>query len=93
MGITTVLILLAGSALAASPVPSGAQPAGETVTFKENVAPIFHESCTTCHRLGQVAPMSLLTYEDARPWVPQPPETFEPPLCQDGLMGRLVDQD
>ena len=63
MRIVTVGILLA--ALAA---PAAAQPAAETVTFTEHVAPILYESCTTCHRPGQVGPMSLLTYEDARPW-------------------------
>ena len=40
----------------------------EKVTLAEHVASIFHASCTTCHRPGQVGPMSLLTYEDARPW-------------------------
>ena len=40
----------------------------QEVTFTEHVAPIFFENCTTCHRPGQVGPMSLLTYEDARPW-------------------------
>jgi mono/diheme cytochrome c family protein len=37
-------------------------------TFNSDVAPIFFEHCTTCHRPGEVAPMSLLTYKDARPW-------------------------
>ena len=60
--VLTALALIGPSSRAA------AQPAGETVTFTEHVAPIFYESCTTCHRPGQVAPMSLLTYEDARPW-------------------------
>jgi hypothetical protein len=38
------------------------------VTFTKDVAPILQKSCQTCHRPGSVAPMSLLTYEDARPW-------------------------
>jgi hypothetical protein len=38
-------------------------------TFTRDVAPILMRSCVQCHRPGQVAPMSLLTYEDARPWV------------------------
>src|SRR5436305_5690174 len=42
------------------------QPA--TVTFSKDVAPILERSCQTCHRPGSVAPMSLLTYEEARPW-------------------------
>jgi mono/diheme cytochrome c family protein len=43
-------------------------PATAQVTFSKDVAPIFQRSCQTCHRPGQVAPMSLMTYQDARPW-------------------------
>ena len=38
------------------------------VTFTKDVAPIFYKNCTGCHRPGEIAPMSLLTYNDARPW-------------------------
>ena len=38
------------------------------VTFTKDVAPILQRSCQTCHRPNNIAPMSLLTYEDARPW-------------------------
>src|SRR3989449_5600491 len=38
------------------------------VTFTKDVAPILQRSCQNCHRPGSVAPMSLLTYEEARPW-------------------------
>src|SRR5256885_6681797 len=44
-----------------------AAPPG-TVTFTKDVAPILHAKCVSCHRAGEVAPMALLTYEDARPW-------------------------
>ena len=55
-------------ALAAS-VQTGAQaPAKAGPTFAKDVAPIFYKSCTNCHRPGELAPMSLLTYKDARPW-------------------------
>lgn len=37
-------------------------------TFSKDVAPIFQRSCDNCHRPGSIAPMSLLTYKDARPW-------------------------
>jgi hypothetical protein len=37
-------------------------------TFAKDVAPILQEKCQTCHRPGQMAPMPLLTYEQARPW-------------------------
>ena len=42
--------------------PSSAQ------TFTKEVAPIFNKSCASCHHEGTVAPMSLMTYKDARPW-------------------------
>ena len=45
------------------------QPATGVPTFTKDVAPILYKNCTTCHRPGEIAPMSLLTYEDARPWV------------------------
>jgi hypothetical protein len=41
---------------------------GATPTFTKDVAPIFYKNCTNCHRPGEIAPMSLLTYKDARPW-------------------------
>jgi len=50
------------------PRPVGAQTAAKTPVFTKNVAPIFERSCQSCHRPGSIAPMSLLTYEDARPW-------------------------
>src|SRR5215472_3136338 len=37
-------------------------------TFTKDVAPIFQKSCVSCHREGTTAPMSLMTYKDARPW-------------------------
>ena len=42
--------------------------AAPDVTFTKDVAPILHAKCVTCHRAGEVAPMALLTFEDARPW-------------------------
>jgi hypothetical protein len=37
-------------------------------TFTKDVAPILKQNCQTCHRPGQAAPFSLLTYQQARPW-------------------------
>jgi len=42
--------------------------AEETPTFYRDVLPILQTNCQTCHRPGEVAPMSLVTYEQARPW-------------------------
>ncbi len=38
------------------------------VTFSENVAPILYQHCVKCHRVGDIAPMPLVTYKDVRPW-------------------------
>lgn len=38
------------------------------VTFNRDVLPIFQAKCQSCHRPGEVAPMSLVTYESSRPW-------------------------
>ena len=37
-------------------------------TFTKDIAPIFQQKCESCHRPDSMAPMSLMTYEDARPW-------------------------
>lgn len=37
-------------------------------TWSKDVAPIVYRSCAGCHRPGDIAPMSFLTYRDARPW-------------------------
>ena len=41
-------------------------PVSSAVTFNRNVAPIFFDHCVSCHRPGEVAPFSLLTYAEAR---------------------------
>jgi hypothetical protein len=49
----------------------GASEAGQRSqgpTFAKDVAPILYKNCVLCHRTGEVAPMSLVTYEDVRPW-------------------------
>ena len=37
-------------------------------TFTKDIAPIFQQKCESCHRPDSIAPMSLVTYEEARPW-------------------------
>jgi mono/diheme cytochrome c family protein len=38
------------------------------VTFTKDVAPILYKSCAECHRAGEIAPMSLMSYQEVRPW-------------------------
>jgi hypothetical protein len=59
----TLIVAALGSLLGAS-----AASAGEAPTFYKDVLPVLQTHCQSCHRPGEVAPMSLLTYEQARPW-------------------------
>src|SRR5262249_28694917 len=49
-------------------VGSAQQQTSASVSFSKDVAPILQKSCQNCHRPGAIARMSLLTYQDARPW-------------------------
>lgn len=40
--------------------------AGDAVTFNDQIAPIIYQNCSSCHRPGEAAPFSLLSYEDVR---------------------------
>ena len=62
-----VSALVALSALYVAP-QAFAQQNAAAPTFNKDVAPILFANCTSCHRPGDIAPMSLLTYKDARPW-------------------------
>jgi hypothetical protein len=56
------LVLIVGAAA------GGAFAADAPVTFHQDVEPLLQKHCQSCHRPSQVAPMSFLTFEDARPW-------------------------
>ena len=59
--IATALVALSASI-------TGARAPAKELTYTKDVQPILQRSCQTCHRPGTNAPMSLLTYEDVRPW-------------------------
>jgi hypothetical protein len=60
-----MMLILAGLAVAVT-VQGGDQ--SSPVTFTKDVLPILQKNCQNCHRPGQVAPMSLTTYKETRPW-------------------------
>ena len=62
----TALALGAVAAIAATVSAAGqaTKPAAAVPTFSKEVAPILYKNCTNCHRPGEIAPMSLLTYKD-----------------------------
>ncbi|HYL38389.1 MAG TPA: cytochrome c [Bryobacteraceae bacterium] len=63
--LTAFVCVLAGTTQS---VALGATVEQPVPTFSKDIAPIFQHSCDNCHREGSIAPMSLLTYKDARPW-------------------------
>ena len=67
IGVALGISVLVGAGAQRSVRAQQAAPARE-VTFTRDVAPILQRSCEGCHRADGVAPMSLSTYEEARPW-------------------------
>src|SRR3954467_10434820 len=88
-------------------VSIGARPQheskGSAVTFNKDVLPILQKNCQTCHRPGEVAPMSFLTYDSTRPWAKaiktaviskkMPPWFADPHYGDFQNDSRLKDQD
>jgi len=65
--LTTLVALLV--LVAATSVPAfAAETDADAVVYTSDVAPILMQNCVSCHRPGEIAPMSLLTYEESRPW-------------------------
>jgi hypothetical protein len=98
MKVMSRLAFLLGALVAGTTTASAA----DTVTFYEHVAPIFQANCVSCHRpAGQnigslIAPMSLVTYEETRPWaraIAQKVKTREmPPWFADGPKGVFTNE-
>jgi len=73
---TAAIVLMGAVAVIgiASPAVWGDEAAADRVTFTKDILPILQQNCQTCHRpagqnmSGMVAPMSLMTYEEVRPW-------------------------
>ena len=85
---------LAASAAVAAPLAANANDT-TPATWAEHVAPILYENCASCHRPGQTAPMSLLSYDEARPWAKSirnvTTERTMPPWFADPEHGEFVE--
>jgi hypothetical protein len=64
----SLIAVLCAAFLASSVIRAGGPVSSAPPTFTKDVAPILYKNCASCHRTGEIAPMSLLTYEQARPW-------------------------
>ena len=60
--------VLVGVAAVAAPMRATMEEHSAGVTFNKDVLPILQKNCQSCHRPGEIAPMSFLTYKDTRPW-------------------------
>ena len=56
-------------------------------TFTRDIAPIFNKNCVSCHRAGDMAPMSLMDYKSARPWAKA---IQEADLARDALIRQVT---
>jgi hypothetical protein len=65
-----VFVLLTAMTALGTEIPSSSLTSDQAkaVTFNKDVLPILQNNCQVCHRTGEVAPMSFLTYEGTRPW-------------------------
>src|SRR5262245_2890699 len=61
-------LILALAAIVPLPRVASSQTTAGTPTFSKDVARIFQAKCQACHRRDSIAPMSLVSYEETRPW-------------------------
>src|SRR5215470_7779647 len=90
--LTGLIVLTAVAALTAQvSSPPAVSGQNSKVTFNKDVLPILQKNCQVCHRPGEVAPMSFLTYESTRPWAKAMKEAVAakkmPPWFADSLYG------
>ena|SRR5262247_2612028 len=65
---TVVALLAVGIAALTSSMKATAGENSSSVTFYKDVLPILQKNCQTCHRPGEIAPMSFMSYKETRPW-------------------------
>jgi len=90
-------MMMPGAAIITASAPTeqyAAKPAKDVPTFTKDVVPILYKNCATCHRPGEIAPMSLLTYAEARPWAKsirdEVAEATMPPWHADPKHGKFT---
>jgi hypothetical protein len=103
VSLITILVMLGFGLIRPSAQQDGGGSSAAVPTFAKDVAPILYKNCTQCHRPGEIAPMSLLSYEAARPWArsirDKVTEGSMPPWHADAPPGtfenerRLTDQE
>jgi hypothetical protein len=96
-GLTVSAGILSAVTLAIATIDvSGQNAVAAPATFQRDVVPILQKNCQNCHRPGQIAPMSLLTYQEARPWARSIRNAVTsgkmPPWFADANYGHLLNE-
>lgn len=65
-GFTEVAYTTAADPVKAEPAKAEPMGAEKVVTYNKDIAPIIYQNCSSCHRAGEVAPFTLLSYADAK---------------------------
>ena len=96
MSLAAAAAVWVGAVVSATPEQSASTASRDVPTFTRDVAPILYKNCTSCHRPGEIAPMSLLTYDDARPWAKSIRDEVSagnmPPWHADAPHGTFLDE-
>src|SRR6516162_6239287 len=66
--ITRLTVVTLAATLVGPVAGRAADAPAKDVTYTRDIAPIFQKKCQFCHHEGTAAPMSLITYQDVRPW-------------------------
>ncbi len=92
MGLTKRVYAVFGMLLAGS-LAAAANEVPRNPTYTKDVAPIFNANCVQCHRPGDIGPMSLLSYDEVRPWAKSIRKNVEakvmPPWHADAGVGHF----
>jgi hypothetical protein len=66
--LSLLLLVTAGLVSMSRGIDAAPQATDSVPTFTRDVAPILYTNCVVCHRPGEIGPMSLISYQDVRPW-------------------------
>lgn len=92
-GMLALALFVASGIVVSEKFPGGGE--SPAPTFYRDVVPILQQHCQRCHRVGEMAPMPLVTYEEAKPWARQMAKDTRskrmPPWFADPCCGHFAD--
>src|SRR5207248_5587415 len=98
LGLRSILVLVLTGAIlpVAAQTSIGSSAISQPVTFSKEIAPIIYKNCAPCHRSGESAPFSLLSYEDVKRHARQIAEVtkrrYMPPFLPEPGYGDFLEE-